>query len=55
MINSAWFTDRDYVAIVLREYLRPIGGYDSPIFPPTFAMKPRLQNHPYNIDTLRNG
>ena len=54
-INSTWFTDRQYVAIVLREYLRPIGGYDTPIFPPTFAMRPTLQRHPYNIDTLRNG
>jgi len=54
-INPEWFTDRQYVAIVLREYLRPIGGYDNPIFPPTFAMRPTLQRHPYNIDTLRNG
>jgi CRISPR-associated protein Csb1 len=54
-INSAWFTDRQYVAIILREYLRPIGGYDTPIFPPTFAMRPTLQRHPYNIDSLRNG
>jgi CRISPR-associated protein Csb1 len=54
-INTAWFTDRQYVAIVLREYLRPIGGYDTPIFPPTFAMRPTLQRHPYNIDPLRNG
>lgn len=54
-IDQAWLTDRKYVAIVLREYLRPAGGYDVPIFPPTFAMRPRLQRHPYNIDTLRNG
>ncbi len=54
-INPSWFTDRDVVAIVLREYLRPINGYDTPIFPPTFAMRPTLQRHPYNIDTLRNG
>lgn len=54
-IDTAWFSDRQYVAIVLREYLRPIGGYDTPIFPPTFAMRPTLQRHPYNIDTLRNG
>jgi CRISPR-associated protein Csb1 len=54
-INPAWFSDRKYVAIVLREYLRPIGGYDTPVFPPTFAMRPALQRHPYNIDTLRNG
>lgn len=52
---SSWFTDRNFVAIVLREYLRPINGYDTPIFPPTFAMRPTLQRHPYNIDTLRNG
>jgi CRISPR-associated protein Csb1 len=56
VINPAWFTDRQYVAIVLREYLRPVGGYDNPIFPPTFAMRPTLQQrHPYNIDPLRNG
>jgi CRISPR-associated protein Csb1 len=54
-INAAWFTDRQYVAIVLREYLRPVCGYDTPIFPPTFAMRPTLQRHPYNVDTLRNG
>lgn len=54
-INPSWFTDRNFVAIVLREYLRPINGYDTPIFPPTFAMRPSLQRHPYNIDTLRNG
>lgn len=54
-INAAWFTDREFVAIVLREYLRPVGGYDNPIFPPTFAMRPALQRHPYNIDSLRNG
>ncbi len=54
-INSAWLTDRKYVAIVLREYLRPAGGYEVPIFPPTFAMRPTLQRHPYNIDTLRSG
>jgi CRISPR-associated protein Csb1 len=54
-IDTAWFSDRKYVAIVLREYLRPIGGYDNPIFPPTFAMRPTLQRHPYNIDTLSNG
>ena len=54
-INLSWFTDRNFVAIVLREYLRPINGYDTPIFPPTFAMRPTLQRHPYNIDTLRNG
>lgn len=54
-INPSWFTDRNFVAIVLREYLRPINGYDTPIFPPTFAMRPTLQRHPYNIDTLRNG
>jgi CRISPR-associated protein Csb1 len=54
-INPAWFTDRSFVAITLREYLRPINGYDTPIFPPTFAMRPTLQRHPYNIDTLRNG
>jgi CRISPR-associated protein Csb1 len=54
-INTAWLTDRNYVAVVLREYLRPAGGYEVPIFPPTFAMRPMLQRHPYNIDTLRNG
>lgn len=55
-INPSWFTDRKYIAIVLREYLRPIGGYENPIFPPTFAMRPTLQQrHPYNIDMLRNG
>lgn len=54
-INTAWLADRNYVAIVLREYLRPAGGYEVPIFPPTFAMRPTLQRHPYNIDTLRNG
>lgn len=54
-IMPSWFTDRSFVAIVLREYLRPINGYDTPIFPPTFAMRPTLQRHPYNIDTLRNG
>lgn len=54
-INPAWFISRDYVAIVLREYLRPAAGYDTPIFPPTFAMRPTLQQrHPYNIDVLRN-
>lgn len=53
-IDPAWLVDRKYVAIVLREYLRPVGGYDVPIFPPTFAMRPTLQRHPYNIDTLRN-
>jgi CRISPR-associated protein Csb1 len=56
VIDSEWLTDRQYVAIVLREYLRPIGGYDNPIFPPTFAIRPTLQQrHPYNIDQLRNG
>jgi CRISPR-associated protein Csb1 len=54
-IDPSWFTDRNFVAIVLREYLRPINGYDTPIFPPTFAMRPTLQRHPYNIDTLKNG
>jgi CRISPR-associated protein Csb1 len=54
-IDSAWLTDRKYVAIVLREYLRPVGGYDVPIFPPTFAMRAKLQRHPYNIDSLRIG
>ena len=54
-VKSEWFTSRDYVAIVLREYLRPISGYDTPIFPPTFAMRETLQRHPYNIDTLKNG
>ena len=54
-INSDWLTDRKYVAIVLREYLRPIAGYDNPVFPPTFAMRPTSQQrHPYNIDTLNN-
>ncbi len=52
---SSWLEDTDVVAIVLRQYLRPTDGYDSPIFPPTFAMKPSLQRHPYNIDTLSNG
>ncbi len=50
-----WLGDRNFVAIVLREYLRPIDGYDSPIFPPTFAMKGALQRCPYNIDPLSNG
>lgn len=55
-INPARFTDRNFVAIVLREYLRPINGYDTPIFPPTFAMRPTtLQRPPYNSNTLRNG
>jgi CRISPR-associated protein Csb1 len=54
-INPSWLTDRNFVAIVLREYLRPINGYETPIFPPTFAMRPALQRHPYNIDVLRNG
>jgi CRISPR-associated protein Csb1 len=52
---SSWLTDNDVVAVVLRQYLRPVDGYDSPIFPPTFAMKPSLQRHPYNIDQLSNG
>src|ERR1700758_5650612 len=55
LINPNWFTSRDYAAIVLREYLRPVGGYDTPIFPPTFAMREKLQRHPYNIDMLKDG
>lgn len=54
-INPDWYTNRDYAAIVLREYLRPIGGYETPIFPPTFAMREKLQRTPYNIDTLKDG
>jgi CRISPR-associated protein Csb1 len=54
-INPEWLTNRNYAAVVLREYLRPVGGYDTPIFPPTFAMRKKLQRHPYNIDTLRDG
>jgi len=54
-IKPDWYTHRDYSAIVLREYLRPIGGYDTPIFPPTFAMREKLQRTPYNIDTLKDG
>ncbi len=54
-INPDWYTSRDYAAIVLREYLRPIGGYDTPIFPPTFAMREKLQRTPYNIDTRKDG
>lgn len=54
-IKAAWYTNRDYAAIVLREYLRPIGGYETPIFPPTFAMREKLQRTPYNIDTLKDG
>jgi CRISPR-associated protein Csb1 len=53
---SSWLKDTDAVAIVLRQYLRPVDGYDAPIFPPTFAMRPSpQQRHPYNIDTLSDG
>ena len=46
-----WLKPGGPVAVVLRQFLQPVDGKDSPIFPPTFAApKGETPEHPYNID-----
>jgi CRISPR-associated protein Csb1 len=52
-----WLKDDGPAAIVLREYLIPAEGRDSPVFPPTY---PPVEGSPdrrpqYNIDPMNNG
>ena len=54
---DAWMSEDGPAALVLREYLQPVGGDDSVVFPPTFAPEEgsRQSGSGYVIDTLRDG
>jgi CRISPR-associated protein Csb1 len=48
---SDWIKPTGPVALVLKEYLLPVEGEGSVIFPPTYAS----EKSPYNIDVLSDG
>ncbi len=49
---DAWLAGDDApAALVIREYLMPVEGYDGAVFPPTFAAGDRFPGG-YNIDTF---
>jgi len=58
-IVNRWLSDDEISALVLEEYLIPIGGKTSPIFPPTFAPSPegeeRSKEINYVLDQLPDG
>ena len=54
-INIDEWIRSDLSALVLREYLIPVEGKDSPFFPPTFAGNDSDEDSDYCIDTLKDG
>lgn len=58
-IYDEWLRDEsDVAAIVMRQWLEPVGGKDSVIFPPTYAPPPGVRDEEwigYNIDSLSDG
>ncbi|MBI2527866.1 MAG: type I-U CRISPR-associated protein Cas7 [Candidatus Rokubacteria bacterium] len=53
-LAERWLKDDGPAAVVCREWLVPVGGRDSILFPPTFAADTRGQSN-YNVDTLGDG
>ncbi len=54
MLEPDKWISGDASALVLREYLIPVEGKDSPFFPPTFAGG-KDSNSPYCIDAMKDG
>ena len=54
-INIDEWIKSDLSALVLREYLIPVEGKDSPFFPPTFAGSGSDDSSDYCVDTLKDG
>ena len=52
MNNFDLLLERNNIALVLKENLKPVEGYDTVIFPPTYARMGADDRNGYNIDEL---